>query len=60
MKPIACPVCQEDIQVSTAQGRKSGKPFVMLKCVSDGRHSRAFITDQDYVSRIVGQLGTTP
>ena len=35
------------------RGRKSGKPFVMLICSRDGRHFRAFINDQEYVSRVL-------
>ena len=52
MNEINCPVCQGPIDVRAAKGRKSGKPFVMLICAEDGRHFRAFITDQDYVSRV--------
>lgn len=50
---IACPVCRGHVSVSQAVGRKSQKPFVMLKCDKDGRHFRAFITDQQYVKKVI-------
>ena len=50
---IPCLVCREPLTVRLARGRKSGKPFVMLICSKDGRHFRAFINDQEYVSRIL-------
>lgn len=53
MNRIKCPVCKEEIQVSTAKGRKSGKPFVMLKCAVDGRHFRAFVTYRPFVDKVI-------
>ena len=50
---ILCLVCREPLTVRLARGRKSGKPFVMLICSRDGRHFRAFINDQEYVSRVL-------
>ena len=50
---ILCLVCREPLTVRLARGRKSGKPFVMLICSKDGRHFRAFINDQEYVSRVL-------
>ena len=50
---ILCLVCKEPLTVRLARGRKSGKPFVMLICSKDGRHFRAFINDQEYVSRVL-------
>ena len=50
---IPCLVCREPLTVRLARGRKSGKPFVMLICSKDGRHFRAFINDQEYVSRVL-------
>ena len=50
---ILCLVCREPLAVRLARGRKSGKPFVMLICSRDGRHFRAFINDQEYVSRVL-------
>ena len=47
-----CPVCSEPLTVRPAEGRKSGKPFIMLVCPKDGRHFRGFITDKDYVERV--------
>ncbi|MBM2824772.1 MAG: hypothetical protein HW402_436 [Dehalococcoidales bacterium] len=54
-----CPICTCPLTVSLAKGRKSGKPFVMLKCPVDGRHFRAFITDRPYVERLVNSLEAT-
>ena len=48
-----CPVCHQPLTLRLARGRKSGKPFVMLICSKDGRHFRAFINDQEYVSRVL-------
>ena len=47
-----CPVCSKSLIVRPAEGRKSGKPFIMLICPEDGRHFRGFITDKDYVGRV--------
>ena len=52
-KAIPCLVCKEPLRVKLTRGRKSGKPFVMLICSQDGRHFRAFINDQEYVSRVL-------
>ena len=56
MKSIRCLVCKGDLTVSAAQGRKSKKPFVMLMCSQDGRHFRAFITDQEYVKKVMASV----
>ena len=53
---IPCLICGDSLTVRTARGRKSGKPFVMLVCGRDGRHFRAFITDQTYVGEILARL----
>ncbi len=53
MNTIDCPVCSNPLSVTVARGRKSNKPFIMLKCEQDGRHFRGFITDQDFVRRIL-------
>ena len=53
MNTIDCPVCSNPLSVTVAKGRKSNKPFIMLKCKQDGRHFRGFITDQDFVRRIL-------
>ena len=50
---IPCIVCGETLTVRLARGRRSGKPFVMLVCSRDGRHFRAFVNDQAYVSRVL-------
>jgi hypothetical protein len=51
-----CPVCGETLNLSLAHGRKSGKPFVMLRCLVDGRHFRAFITHRPYVEKMLDNL----
>ncbi len=51
--PVACVVCGVGLTIRSARGRKSGKPFVMLICSKDGRHFRAFITDQAYVKSVL-------
>jgi hypothetical protein len=55
MNTIGCPVCSNPLSVSVAKGRKSNKPFIMLKCNTDGRHFRGFITDQSYVKRVLDE-----
>jgi hypothetical protein len=54
VKEIGCPVCATQLAVRIAHGRKSNKPFIMLACPADGRHFRAFITDQKYVGQVLG------
>jgi rRNA processing protein Gar1 len=39
-----------------ARGRKSGKPFLMVKCLRNGRHFRGFIGDQVYVRKLLERL----
>ena len=56
MKSIKCLVCKGELTVSAAHGRKSNKPFVMLKCSQDGRHFRVFITDQEYVKKVMAAV----
>jgi len=53
MKEIGCPVCGNALSVRAAQGRKSGKPFIMLICDRDPRHFRGFITSQDFVLSVM-------
>jgi hypothetical protein len=60
MNTIGCPVCSKPLSVTVARGRKSLKPFIMLKCSTDGRHFRGFITDQEYMKRILSQTGMVP
>lgn len=55
MNTIGCPVCSKPLSVTVAKGRKSNKPFIMLKCDVDGRHFRGFITDQPYVKRVLAE-----
>ena len=51
-----CPICSRPLSVELAWGRKSGKPFVMLRCAQDGRHFRAFINHRPYVEEVLRQL----
>ena len=50
--PMPCLVCGTQLEVRVATGRKSGKPFLMVICPSDGRHFRGFVGDKDYVQRV--------
>ncbi len=56
MKEIGCPVCFNPLLVKIVHGRKSNKPFIMLKCAADGRHFRGFITEQTYVGRVLNEI----
>ncbi len=53
MNDINCPICAKPLSVRMARGRKSNKPFIMLKCDVDGRHFRGFITDQGYINKVL-------
>lgn len=53
---LACPVCNQPMAFQIARGRKSGKPFLMVKCLKDGRHFRGFVGDRDYVARLLEHL----
>ena len=53
---VRCPICGDPLSVGLARGRKSGKPFVMFRCVNDGRHFRGFINHQPYVEQLVSEL----
>ena len=53
MNTINCPICTNPLSIRIARGRKSNKPFIMLKCDTDGRHFRGFITDQEYVKKVL-------
>jgi len=55
MNGINCPICNNPLSVRVAKGRKSNKPFIMLKCDVDGRHFRGFITDQAYVKKLLSE-----
>jgi hypothetical protein len=57
---LPCPVCEQQLSVRLARGRKSGKPFVMLVCPSDGRHIRGFINDQKFVASVLSRLEGRP
>jgi predicted RNA-binding Zn-ribbon protein involved in translation (DUF1610 family) len=53
---LHCPVCGEPMAFQIARGRKSGKPFLMVKCLRDGRHFRGFVGDREYVTRLLERL----
>jgi hypothetical protein len=53
---VPCLICQQPLTLRLARGRKSGKPFLMLVCATDGRHFRGFINDQDYVRQVLARL----
>ena len=56
-----CPVCRQPLALRTAKGRKSGKTFLMLVCVHDGRHFRGFINARSFVDKVLSRLeGHTP
>ena len=66
---IGCPLCSKPLRFSVATSRRAKKPkaFIMLTCPTDGRHFRAFISDQAYVQRVAAlstgtgtEGGTTP
>ncbi len=57
MKEILCLICSSPLSVRMAKGRSSNKPFIMLVCPNDGRHFRAFISDQDYIRKILAAKG---
>ena len=50
---IPCLVCGQQLTLRFAQGRKSGKTFLMLICSQDGRHFRGFINDREYVDKVL-------
>ena len=51
-----CLVCEEPLELRPAQGRASGKPFLMLICPRDGRHFRGFINDKEFVAGVMSRL----
>ena len=53
---LQCPVCKDPMGFQIAKGRKSGKPFLMVKCLRDGRHFRGFVGDREYVTRLLERL----
>jgi predicted RNA-binding Zn-ribbon protein involved in translation (DUF1610 family) len=53
---LHCPVCGQPLSFRLARGRKSGKPFLMVMCLQDGRHFRGFIGDRDYLAKLLEHL----
>jgi hypothetical protein len=57
---VPCLICGTPLTLRLAQGRKSGKSFLMLICPQDGRHFRGFINDQSYVKGVLAKLEARP
>jgi hypothetical protein len=53
---LQCPVCGDLLSLQIAIGRKSGKTFLMWKCLRDGRHFRGFITYRPFVESLIQKL----
>ena len=53
---LQCPVCRQPLSFRLARGRKSGKPFLMVMCLQDGRHFRGFIGDRGYLAKLLEHL----
>jgi len=53
---LICPICSQTLSLRIAKGRKSNKPFIMLKCAADPRHFRAFVGDRTYITQVLDQL----
>ncbi|APV44771.1 hypothetical protein Dform_01449 [Dehalogenimonas formicexedens] len=58
MNTVNCLICGSPLSIRTAKGRESNKPFIMLICPKDGRHFRAFISDQNYIKKVLEEKGT--
>ena len=54
---VRCPLCQTALRFSLASSRRAKvkKHFVMLVCPTDDRHFRGFISDQQFVGRLIAQ-----
>ncbi len=52
----SCPVCGKCLSLKFARGRKSGKAFIMVICPQDGKHFRGFISERNFVQRVVEQI----
>ncbi|MFQ6029713.1 MAG: hypothetical protein ACE5Q6_19720 [Dehalococcoidia bacterium] len=57
---LPCLVCNTQLEIRLAKGRKSQKPFLMVICPSDGRHFRGFVGDRDFVQKVADAAGATP
>jgi predicted RNA-binding Zn-ribbon protein involved in translation (DUF1610 family) len=53
---LHCPVCGDPLSFQMARGRKSGKVFLMVKCLHDGRHFRGFINHRPFVEGVIQNL----
>ena len=50
------PVCGAGLRLKLARSKRSGNPSIALSCPGDGWHFRGFITDREYVSKVVELL----
>ena len=53
---LQCPVCGDPLSFQIARGRKSGKAFLTVKCLRDGRHFRGFINHRPFVEGVIENL----
>lgn len=58
MNTIICLVCDGPIDIRFGTTRKSQKPCINMRCHADGRHFRAFITDQEFVERMLNEASS--
>jgi len=50
-------LCKDPMAFQIAKSRKSGKPFLMVKCLRDGRHFREFVGDSGLCAKVAGNIG---
>jgi hypothetical protein len=50
---LTCFICSPPLSVRMTESKHSHKQFIMLKCPKDGRHFRAFVADQGYISQVL-------
>ena len=55
MNSITCLVCGGPIDIKIGETRKSQKPCINMRCERDGRHFRAFITDREFVEKMMSE-----
>ena len=55
-RSLQCPVCHQPLSFRIAKGRKSGKAFLMVVCLQDGRHFRGFVADRVYVKHLLDRV----
>ena len=55
---LQCPVCGDPLSLQIASGRKSGKTFLMWKCLRDGRHFCGFSAYRPFVEDLIQNLSS--